>query len=71
MGELTVALLIYLGLLTLACVAVWLMFGKKAGAVRVLGAIAIAAFVIGFWGWYIVGGACEIQWLIFEDPTCM
>jgi hypothetical protein len=71
MRELTVALLVYLGSLTLAWAAVWLMFGKKAEALRVLGALAITAFVIGFWGWYAVGGACEIDWWLFKDTICL
>jgi hypothetical protein len=71
MGELTVALLMYLGLAILAYQAVRLMFGKKAGALRVLGAIAIIVFVIGVLGWLVVGGGCEIDWRLFKDPTCM
>jgi hypothetical protein len=69
-GEWVIGLLVPLGLLVLAFLAVRLMFGKRATALRVFGAIAIMIFVIGAGGWFYVGGFCEIHWLLFKDATC-
>ncbi|MBV8978296.1 MAG: hypothetical protein JO261_13875 [Alphaproteobacteria bacterium] len=71
MGELAVTASIFLGFLILACVAVWLMYGKRAGILRALAAIAIMVVVICAWGWLALGGGCEIDWLLFKDSSCM
>jgi len=70
MGEFAVGLLIFLGLSTLFCLAVWLMFGNGAVTLRALGAVVIMALVVGIWGWLAVGGICEVDWLLFKDSTC-